>query len=133
MKKRRIVALLFFLLGVVIITMEIFPKENIPLEKKDDVILSLKSKAASAIDSIAGNDNVEGTIEKVISSTQEVVNDTRDNVVEYVEQETEKIITPINDATNSLTRQLTLWLLSLLNPEEVREILAKDFDVDICR
>jgi len=133
MKKRRIVALLFFLLGVVIITMEIFPKENIPLEKKGDVILSLKSKAASAIDSIAGNDNVEGTIEKVISSTQEVVNDTRDNVVEYVEQETEKIITPINDATNSLTRQLTLRLLSLLNPEEVREILAKDFDVDICR
>jgi len=133
MKKRRIVALLFFLLGVVIITMEVFPKENISLEKKDDVILSLKSKAASAIDSIAGNDNVEGTIEKVISSTQEVVNDTRDNVVEYVEQETEKIITPINDATNSLTRQLTLWLLSLLNPEEVREILAKDFDVDICR
>ena len=123
----------FFLLGVVIITMEVFPKENISLEKKDDVILSLKSKAASAIDSIAGNDNVEGTIEKVISSTQEVVNDTRDNVVEYVEQETEKIITPINDATNSLTRQLTLWLLSLLNPEEVREILAKDFDVDICR
>ena len=133
MKKRRIVALLFFLLGVVIITMEVFPKENISLEKKDDVILSLKSKAASAIDSIAGNDNVEGTIEKVISSTQEVVNDTKDNVVEYVEQETEKIITPINDATNSLTRQLTLWLLSLLNPEEVREILAKDFDVDICR
>ena len=133
MKKRRIVALLFFLLGVVIITMEVFPKENISLEKKDDVILSLKSKAASAIDSIAGNDNIEGTMEKVISSTQEVVNDTRDNVVEYVEQETEKIITPINDATNSLTRQLTLWLLSLLNPEEVREILAKDFDVDICR
>lgn len=133
MKKRRIVALLFFLLGVVIITMEVFPKENISLEKKDDVILSLKSKAASAIDSIAGNDNIEGTMEKVISSTQEVVNDTRDNVVEYVEQETEKIITPINDATNSLTRQLTLRLLSLLNPEEVREILAKDFDVDICR
>ena len=133
MKKRRIVALLFFLLGVVIITMEVFPKENISLEKKDDVILSLKSKAASASDSIAGNDNIEGTMEKVISSTQEVVNDTRDNVVEYVEQETEKIITPINDATNSLTRQLTLWLLSLLNPEEVREILAKDFDVDICR
>ncbi|HPM38805.1 MAG TPA: hypothetical protein PLF97_00345 [Candidatus Pacearchaeota archaeon] len=133
MKKRRIVALLFFLLGVVIITMEVFPKENISLEKKDDVILSLKSKAASAIDSIAGNDNVEGTIEKVISSTQEVVNDTKDNVVEYVEQETEKIIAPINNVTNSLTRQLTLWLLSLLNPEEVREILAKDFDVDICR
>ena len=133
MKKRRIVALLFFLLGVVIITMEVFPKENISLEKKDDVILSLKSKTASAIDSIAGNDNIEGTMEKVISSTQEVVNDTKDNVVEYVEQETEKIITPINDATNSLTRQLTLWLLSLLNPEEVREILAKDFDVDICR
>jgi len=133
MKKRRIVALLFFLLGVVIITMEVFPKENISLEKKDNVILSLKSKAASAIDSIAGNDNVEGTIEKVISSTQEVVNDTKDNVVEYVEQETEKIIAPINNATNSLTRQLTLWLLSLLNPEEVREILAKDFDVDICR
>jgi hypothetical protein len=42
MKKRRIVALLFFLLGVVIITMEVFPKENISLEKKDDVILSLK-------------------------------------------------------------------------------------------
>ena len=133
MKKRRIVALLFFLLGVVIITMEVFPKENISLEKKDDVILSLKSKAASAIDSIAGNDNVEGTIEKVISSTQEVVNNTKDNVVEYVEQETEKIIAPINNVTNSLTRQLTLWLLSLLNPEEVREILAKDFDVDICR
>ncbi len=133
MKKRRIVALLFFLLGVVIITMEVFPKENISLEEKDNVILSLKSKAASAIDSIAGNDNVEGTIEKVISSTQEVVNDTKDNVVEYVEQETEKIIAPINNATNSLTRQLTLWLLSLLNPEEVREILAKDFDVDICR
>jgi len=133
MKKRRIVALLFFLLGVVIITMEIFPKENIPLEKKDDVILSLKSKAASAIDSIAGNDNIEGTMEKVISSTQEVVNNTKDNVVEYVEQETEKIIAPINNVTNSLTRQLTLWLLSLLNPEEVREILAKDFDVDICR
>ena len=133
MKKRRIVALLFFLLGVVIITMEVFPKENISLEKKDDVILSLKSKTASAIDSIAGNDNVEGTMEKVISSTQEVVNDTKDNVVEYVEQETEKIIAPINNATNSLTRQLTLWLLSLLNPEEVREILAKDFDVDICR
>jgi hypothetical protein len=133
MKKRRIVALLFFLLGVVIITMEVFPKENISLEKKDDVILSLKSKAASAIDSIAGNDNIEGTMEKVISSTQEVVNDTKDNVVEYVEQETEKIIAPINNATNSLTRQLTLWLLSLLNPEEVREILAKDFDVDICR
>jgi|BioPla2DNA2_1021312.scaffolds.fasta_scaffold19657_5 hypothetical protein len=133
MKKRRIVALLFFLLGVVIITMEVFPKENISLEEKDNVILSLKSKAASAIDSIAGNDNVEGTIEKVISSTQEVVNDTKDNVVEYVEQETEKIIVPINNATNSLTRQLTLWLLSLLNPEEVREILAKDFDVDICR
>ena len=113
--------------------MEVFPKENISLEKKDDVILSLKSKAASAIDSIAGNDNVEGTIEKVISSTQEVVNDTKDNVVEYVEQETEKIIAPINNVTNSLTRQLTLWLLSLLNPEEVREILAKDFDVDICR
>ena len=133
MKKRRIVALLFFLLGVVIITMEVFPKENISLEKKDDVILSLKSKAASAIDSIAGNDNIEGTMEKVISSTQEVVNNTKDNVVEYVEQETEKIIAPINNATNSLTRQLTLWLLSLLNPEEVREILAKDFDVDICR
>lgn len=133
MKKRRIVALLFFLLGVVIITMEVFPKENISLEEKDNVILSLKSKAASAIDSIAGNDNVEGTIEKVISSTQEVVNDTKDNVVEYVEQETEKIIAPINNATNSLTRQLTLWLLSLLNPEEVREILAKDFDVDIYR
>jgi hypothetical protein len=133
MKKRRIVALLFFLLGVVIITMEVFPKENISLEKKDDVILSLKSKAASAIDSIAGNDNIEGTMEKVISSTQEVVNDTKDNVVEYVEQETEKIIAPINNVTNSLTRQLTLWLLSLLNPEEVREILAKDFDVDICR
>jgi len=133
MKKRRIVALLFFLLGVVIITMEVFPKENISLEEKDNVILSLKSKAASAIDSIVGNDNVEGTIEKVISSTQEVVNDTKDNVVEYVEQETEKIIAPINNATNSLTRQLTLWLLSLLNPEEVREILAKDFDVDICR
>ena len=133
MKKRRIVALLFFLLGVVIITMEVFPKENISLEKKDDVILSLKSKTASAIDSIAGNDNIEGTMEKVISSTQEVVNDTKDNVVEYVEQETEKIIAPINNATNSLTRQLTLWLLSLLNPEEVREILAKDFDVDICR
>ena len=133
MKKRRIVALLFFLLGVVIITMEVFPKENIPLEKKDDVILSLKSKAASAIDSIAGNDNIEGTMEKVISSTQEVVNNTKDNVVEYVEQETEKIIAPINNVTNSLTRQLTLWLLSLLNPEEVREILAKDFDVDICR
>jgi len=133
MKKRRIVALLFFLLGVVIITMEVFPKENISLEEKDNVILSLKSKAASAIDSIAGNDNVEGTIEKVISSTQEVVNDTKDNVVEYVEQETEKIIVPINNVTNSLTRQLTLWLLSLLNPEEVREILAKDFDVDICR
>jgi hypothetical protein len=113
--------------------MEVFPKENISLEKKDDVILSLKSKAASAIDSIAGNDNIEGTMEKVISSTQEVVNDTKDNVVEYVEQETEKIIAPINNATNSLTRQLTLWLLSLLNPEEVREILAKDFDVDICR
>jgi len=61
MKKRRIVALLFFLLGVVIITMEVFPKENISLEKKDNVILSLKSKAASAIDSIAGNDNIEGT------------------------------------------------------------------------
>lgn len=133
MKKRRIVALLFFLLGVVIITMEVFPKENISLEEKDNVILSLKSKAASAIDSIAGNDNVEGTIEKVISSTQEVVNNTKDNVVEYVEQETEKIIAPINNVTNSLTRQLTLWLLSLLNPEEVREILAKDFDVDICR
>jgi len=133
MKKRRIVALLFFLLGVVIITMEVFPKENISLEKKDDVILSLKSKTASAIDSIAGNDNIEGTMEKVISSTQEVVNDTKDNVVEYVEQETEKIIAPINNVTNSLTRQLTLWLLSLLNPEEVREILAKDFDVDICR
>jgi hypothetical protein len=133
MKKRRIVALLFFLLGVVIITMEVFPKENISLEKKDDVILSLKSKAASAIDSIAGNDNIEGTMEKVISSTQEVVNNTKDNVVEYVEQETEKIIAPINNVTNSLTRQLTLWLLSLLNPEEVREILAKDFDVDICR
>lgn len=133
MKKRRIVALLFFLLGVVIITMEVFPKENISLEKKDDVILSLKSKAASAIDSIAGNDNIEGTMEKVISSTQEVVNNTKDNVVEYVEQETEKIIVPINNVTNSLTRQLTLWLLSLLNPEEVREILAKDFDVDICR
>lgn len=130
MKKRRIVALLFFLLGVVIITMEVFPKENISLEEKDNVILS---KAASAIDSIAGNDNVEGIIEKIISSTQEVVNDTKDNVVEYVEQETEKIIAPINNATNSLTRQLTLWLLSLLNPEEVREILAKDFDVDICR
>lgn len=130
MKKRRIVALLFFLLGVVIITMEVFPKENISLEEKDNVILS---KAASAIDSIAGNDNIEGTMEKVISSTQEVVNDTKDNVVEYVEQETEKIIAPINNATNSLTRQLTLWLLSLLNPEEVREILAKDFDVDICR
>jgi hypothetical protein len=113
--------------------MEVFPKENISLEKKDDVILSLKSKAASAIDSIAGNDNIEGTMEKVISSTQEVVNDTKDNVVEYVEQETEKIIAPINNVTNSLTRQLTLWLLSLLNPEEVREILAKDFDVDICR
>lgn len=123
----------FFLLGVVIITMEVFPKENISLEKKDDVILSLKSKAASAIDSIAGNDNIEGTMEKVISSTQEVVNNTKDNVVEYVEQETEKIIAPINNVTNSLTRQLTLWLLSLLNPEEVREILAKDFDVDICR
>ena len=133
MKKRRIVALLFFLLGVVIITMEVFPKENISLEKKDDVILSLKSKTASAIDSIAGNDNIEGTMEKVISSTQEVVNNTKDNVVEYVEQETEKIIAPINNVTNSLTRQLTLWLLSLLNPEEVREILAKDFDVDICR
>ncbi len=133
MKKRRIVALLFFLLGVVIITMEISPKENTPLEEKDNVILSLKSKAASAIDSITGNDNVEETMGKVISSTQEVVNDTKDNVVEYVEQETEKIITPINDATNSLTKQLTLWLLSLLNPEEVREILAKDFDVDICR
>ncbi|MGI6335401.1 MAG: hypothetical protein ACOXZN_02850 [Minisyncoccales bacterium] len=113
--------------------MEVFPKENISLEKKDDVILSLKSKAASAIDSIAGNDNIEGTMEKVISSTQEVVNNTKDNVVEYVEQETEKIIAPINNVTNSLTRQLTLWLLSLLNPEEVREILAKDFDVDICR
>lgn len=133
MKKRRIVALLFFLLGVVIITMEVFPKENISLEEKDNVILSLKSKAASAIDSIAGNDNIEGTMEKVISSTQEVVNNTKDNVVEYVEQETEKIIAPINNVTNSLTRQLTLWLLSLLNPEEVREILAKDFDVDICR
>ncbi|NMB39776.1 MAG: hypothetical protein GYA00_00090 [Parcubacteria group bacterium] len=72
-------------------------------------------------------------MEKVISSTQEVVNNTKDNVVEYVEQETEKIIAPINNVTNSLTRQLTLWLLSLLNPEEVREILAKDFDVDICR
>jgi uncharacterized protein YjbJ (UPF0337 family) len=113
--------------------MEVFPKENISLEKKDDVILSLKSKTASAIDSIAGNDNIEGTMEKVISSTQEVVNNTKDNVVEYVEQETEKIIAPINNVTNSLTRQLTLWLLSLLNPEEVREILAKDFDVDICR
>ena len=65
--------------------MEVFPKENISLEKKDDVILSLKSKAASAIDSIAGNDNIEGTMGKVISSTQEVVNDTKDNVVEYVE------------------------------------------------
>ena len=113
--------------------MEVFPKENISLEKKDDVILSLKSKAASAIDSIAGNYNIEVTMEKVISSTQEVVNNTKDNVVEYVEQETEKIIAPINNVTNSLTRQLTLWLLSLLNPEEVREILAKDFDVDICR
>jgi len=106
MKKKHIVALLFFLLGVVIITMEISPKENIPLEEKDNVILSLKSKAASAIDSITGNDNVEETMEKVISSTQEVVNDTKDNVVKYVEQETEKIIAPINNVTNSLTNVL---------------------------
>lgn len=155
MKKRHIAALLFFLcfFGVAIMAMEFFPKENIILEEKDNVILSLKSKTASIVDSIMKNDNEENInnngnssngenniIEKVVSPTQEVINNTKDNTIErieYIKEEIEKIVNsvtaPINQTTNSLAKQLISWLLSLLSPEEIREIFAKDFDIDICR
>ncbi|KUK49449.1 MAG: hypothetical protein XE08_0568 [Parcubacteria bacterium 32_520] len=127
------------------------------IDKGGNVILSLKDQSSSIIDNISrgnssdnNNENINNNgnsssgenniIEKVVSPAQEVINNTKDNTiekVEYIREEVEKIVgsvtAPINQTTNSLAKQLISWLLSLLSPEEIREIFAKDFDIDICR
>lgn len=155
MKKKHIITLLFFLFffGVVIMAMESFPKENIPLEELSEggkVILSLKDKTASMVDSFLGENNnseidnnvVRGNttekqeniiIEKIITPTQEIVYLTKENTVEKIEQIIETITTPAKDTANSLAKQLIEWSLSLLSPEEIRDIFEKEFSVDICK
>lgn len=140
--------------------MESFPKENVPLEElneRDKVLLSLKNKTASVIDSFLGeNNNSEENLsdsnnsinvvgsdltekqeniitEKIISPTQEIIYITKENTVEKIEQIIETITTPIKNTTNSLAKQLIEWLLSLLSPEEIRDIFEGEFNIDICK
>ncbi len=150
MKKKHIATLLFFLclFGAVVMAMESFPKENVPLEElneRDKVILSLKEKTASMIDKIKGadsdNDNPSSTDEKqentlndkIIIPTQETIHTTKENTTEKIEQIIETITTPVKKTTNSLAKQLIEWLLSLLSPEEIRDIFEGEFNIDICK
>lgn len=156
MKKRHIVALLFFLcfFGVAIRAMELFPKENISpkeLPLKDRIILSLKEGKASIIDNISGGNKEEEIkeeevvvvaintsddnniiVEKIIVPTQEIIHTTKENTIEKIEKIIETITAPVKDTTNALAKQLISWLLSLLSPEEIREMLKNEFNVDIC-
>jgi len=147
MKKKHIATLLFFLclFGVVVIAMQAPPEENAPLNGKDKVILSLKEKTASIIDKIKGadsdNDNPSSTdekqenivVDKIITPTQETINITKEKTTEKIEQIIETITTPIKNTTNSLAKQLIEWLLSLLSPEEIRDIFEGEFNIDICK
>ena len=72
-------------------------------------------------------------VEKIIVPTQEIIHTTKENTIEKIEKIIETITTPVKETTDSLSKQLISWLLSLLSPEEIREILKNDFSVDICR
>lgn len=121
------------------------PEENAPLNGKGKVILSLKEKTASIIDKIKGadsdNDNPSSTdekqenivVDKIITPTQETINITKEKTTEKIEQIIETITTPIKNTTNSLAKQLIEWLLSLLSPEEIRDIFEGEFNIDICK
>lgn len=64
--------------------------------------------------------------------TKEIINNTKENTVERIEHIIETITAPVKDTTNALAKQLISWLLSLLSPEEIREMLKNEFNVDIC-
>lgn len=122
----------------------------------DNVLLALKNQAGSIIDNITGggssgegwfntgsnggsnSDSVNNMTEQkdilgqIVLPTKEIINNTKENTVERIEHIIETITAPVKDTTNALARQLIGWLLSLLSPEEIREMLKNEFNVDIC-
>lgn len=138
MKKRHIVALLFFLcfFGVAIRAMELFPKENISpkeLPLKDRIILSLKEGKASIVENISEEKIDKNTIEqKIIIPTKEILYNTKENTVEKVDQVINKITSPVKKAKNSIAKNLISWIFSLLSPEDAKELIKDNFNIDIC-
>ncbi|MDK2948999.1 MAG: hypothetical protein PWQ56_164 [Patescibacteria group bacterium] len=96
---------------------------------------------ANIIDKIKGvdgdNDEYSSTdekqenivVDKIITPTQETINITKEKTTEKVEQIIETITTPVKNTTNSLAKQLIEWLLSLLSPEEIRDIFEGEFNM----
>lgn len=138
MKKRHIIALLFFLcfFGVAIRAMELFPKENISpkeLPLKDRIILSLKEGKASIVENISEEKIDKNTIEqKIIIPTKEILYNTKENTVEKVDQVINKITSPVKKAKNSIAKNLISWIFSLLSPEDAKELIKDNFNIDIC-
>lgn len=154
MKKIYAISLFLICFSVaVIMIIEYSSSKSISLEElipSEKVFLSLKEKATSIIDSISNksedeevvyqeetiinekDDNANMVMEKIVFPSQEVIYNFKETTAEKIEQIIKTVTTPIKETTNGLAKQLIEWLLSLLSPEEIRELFDSEFGIDIC-
>lgn len=114
---------------------------------KEDSVISIEENKDGAIakeDSVINIEKAkDGAInikEKIFVPVQEIVYVSKemsvkkiDDTKEEIKSVIESITDPIKDAPKILARKLISMLLSMLSPEEIKDIFLSDFNVDICK
>ncbi len=131
--KRRYFLIVFFLvaLGVsMLIITEPFSEADPNMDKveqKDEVVFSFKNLTLNTVDDI-----LERAKEIDLPSYQEEAKEKIEQTKEEANNTINSLTSSFEEVTNGLAKQLISWLLSLLSPEEIKELLKSDFDIDIC-
>lgn len=97
------------------------------VEQKDEVVFSFKNLTLNTVDDI-----LERAKEIDLPSYQEEAKEKIEQTKEEANNTINSLTSSFEEVTNGLAKQLISWLLSLLSPEEIKELLKSDFDIDIC-